>query len=369
MARKKIGYPIGFAVLLAGLVAMLGRSGFSAADQPRTVPVLGPEIVDSMKVLPGGLAALPAMPVPPGNPQSIAKVELGKRLFFDTRMSLDRSTSCATCHSPEKAFTDGLVRSRGFKGKTLRRNSPTVLNAGYNSAQFWDGRAATLDEQCKGPLLSPDEMNGVDEQHLVARLNAVPGYRKDFKAVFGGPPSLDNVASAIASFERTLVTPGSRFDRYVLGDKSALTVPEKRGLIVFFGRGACSECHNGANFTDNKYHNLGARPVPGNPEDLGRYDVTKKAEDRGAFKTPSLRNVALTAPYMHDGSVATLEEVVDFYDRGGDSVAGKDKLIYKLNLTAQEKSDLVAFMKALTGTLPQVQAPEMYPESNGGSGR
>ena len=361
-----------YAGLALFLAAAFGTRSFSA-DEPRPIPVLSPEMVDSMKVLPGGLAALPAVPIPQDNPQTEAKIDLGKRLFFDNRLSGDMSSSCATCHSPDKAFTDALPRSRGFGGKTLKRNSPTVLNAAYNTAQFWDGRAATLDEQCKGPLLSPDEMNMVDEKHLVDRLNAVPKYRQDFQAVFGSAPSLDNVARAIAAFERTLVTPNSRFDRYMQGDKSALTTEEKRGLIVFFGRGSCSECHKGANFTDNQYHNLGAKAMANMPEDLGRFGVTHKAEDRGAFKTPTLRNVALTAPYMHDGSIATLEDVVEFYDRGGDDAPNKSKLIFKLNLTTQEKKDLVAFMKALTGTVPQVKAPTMYPDARpvsvGGQGQ
>jgi cytochrome c peroxidase len=372
MARKSIGYPIRAAVIALAIAAAFGSRSFSA-DDARPFPVITPEMVDSMKVLPGGLAALPPILVPDDNAQTQAKTDLGRHLFFDTRMSGDFSSSCATCHNPSMAFTDRLPRSRGFGGKTLLRNSPTVLNAAYNSAQFWDGRAATLDEQCKGPLLSPQEMNMVDEKHLVDRLNAVPEYRRDFQTVFGTAPTLDNVAHAIAAFERTLVTPGSRFDRYALGDKTALTDQEKRGLVVFFGKGSCSECHKGSNFTDNKYHNLGAKPVPGNPEDLGRFAITHNPEDRGAFKTPSLRNVALTAPYMHDGSVATLEDVVDFYDRGGDGAPNQSKLIFKLNLTAQEKQDLVAFLKTLTGTLPQVEIPKMYAnqqrQATGGQGQ
>jgi cytochrome c peroxidase len=373
MARKKIGYPIKVAAITLVAAAAFATKSFSADENRPAMPSISPEMVDTMKVLPGGLAALPPVPVPEDNPQTEAKVELGKRLFFDTRLSGDFSSSCATCHNPAVAFTDGLPRSRGFAGKTLLRNSPTVLNAAYNTAQFWDGRAATLDEQCKGPLLSPQEMNMVDEKHLVNRLNAVPQYRQDFQTAFGEGPSLDNVAHAIAAFERTLVTPGSRFDRYALGDKSALSDQEKRGLIVFFGKGSCSECHKGVNFTDNLYHDLGAKPVAGNPEDLGRFAITHNPADRGAFKTPTLRNVALTAPYMHDGSVATLEDVVEFYDRGGDGAPNQSKLIFKLNLTAQEKQDLVAFLKTLTGAIPQVQPPKMYTikneQASGGQGQ
>jgi cytochrome c peroxidase len=363
MARKNPGFPWKFASVVVCLVIALVARNTSAKSDPRSVPVIGPEIVDAMKVLPGGLTALPAVTV--GAEESPAKIELGKRLFFEKRLSGDFTTSCASCHDPAKAFTDGLPRSKGIKGVLLRRNSPTVLNATFNSAQFWDGRAATLDEQCKGPLLSPDEMNLVDEKHLITRLNAIPEYRRDFQTVFGAGPSLDNVARAVAAFERTLITPNARFDQYMTGNKKALTDQEKRGLIVFFGRGACSECHKGANFTDNLYHNLGAVPVKGNPDDQGRFEITKNPEDRGAFKTPSIRNAALTAPYMHDGSSATLEEVVDFYDRGGGDGPNKDKLIYKLNLTADEKGDLVAFLKTLTGTLPQVEIPQMYAEARG----
>jgi cytochrome c peroxidase len=369
MSRNKFSMPL--CVAFAALYVAIGLAGrnISASDDPRSVPVIGPEIVDAMKALPGGLTALPEVPVPADNPQSEAKVELGKRLFFDTRLSGDFKSSCSTCHSPEKAFTDGLPRSKGFNGVLLRRNSPTVLNAAFNTAQFWDGRAATLDEQCKGPLLSPDEMNMVDETHLVARLNAVPEYRRDFQTVFNSGPSLDNVARAVAAFERTLVTPNARFDQYMSGNKKALTEQEKRGLVVFFGRGACSECHKGANFTDNLYHNLGTTVVKGNPDDPGRFEVTARPEDRGAFKTPSIRNITLTAPYMHDGSSATLEDVIEFYDRGGGDGPNKDKLIYKLNLTKDEKSDLLAFLKTLTGTQPQVDVPQMYADAKAGKHR
>jgi cytochrome c peroxidase len=362
-SRKWYGLTAG---AVAGILLLAGLKSFLVADETRQVPAITAEMVDSMKVLPGGLGALDAVPSPADNPQTEAKVELGRRLFFDPRLSLDRSTSCASCHSPEKAFTDGLARSKGFQGVSLPRNSPTVLNAAYNSAQFWDGRAATLDEQCKGPLMSAAEMSMIDEQHLVQRLNHIPAYAQDFKTVFNAGPSLDRVAKAIAAFERTLVTPDSRFDRYAHGDKSALNATEKRGLALFFSKAACSECHKGPNFTDNQYHDLG---IAGG--DAGRYYVTRKEEDRNAFKTPTLRNVELTAPYMHDGTTATLQEVIDLYDRGGGERTHKSKLLYPLNLTVQEKADLLAFLKTLTGTIPRVDVPEMYPEivTAGGQGR
>jgi cytochrome c peroxidase len=357
------------AMAVVGFVVLAGVKSFLVADETRPQPpAITPEMLDSMRILPGGLAALGEVQAPPDNPQTAAKIELGKRLFFDTRLSLDRSSSCASCHSPEKAYADGLARAKGFQGVTLPRNSPTVLNAAFNTAQFWDGRAATLDEQCKGPLMAAGEMNMIDEQHLVERLNNIPAYAQDFKTVFGVGPSLDRVAMSIAAFERTLVTPDSRFDRYARGDKSALSQEEKRGLLVFFGKASCSECHKGPNFTDNQYHNLG---IAG--KDAGRFAVTKKEEDRNAFKTPTLRNVELTAPYMHDGSSATLEEVIDLYDRGGGEGAHKSKLLFPLNLTAQEKADLLSFLKTLTGTMPKVEVPRMYPEvataTRGGQGQ
>ncbi|HLJ85338.1 MAG TPA: cytochrome c peroxidase [Candidatus Angelobacter sp.] len=358
---RGIGPRTGFA-----LTALLLAGSFLTAYEAQEPPGITPEMLDSLKALPGGLAALPAVPIPDQNPQNAAKIELGRKLFFDTRLSLDRKSSCATCHQPEKAFTDALPRSRGFQGAILDRNSPTILNAAFNTAQFWDGRAKTLDEQCKGPITSATEMNMMDDEHVSERLSKVPGYRADFKAVFGALPSLDNISQAIAAFERTLVTPGSKFDRYAQGDKGALNVQEKRGLILFFGKAACSECHKGSNFTDNQFYSLG--PLPAGSKDLGRFAISQKPEEMGAFKTPSLRNVALTAPYMHDGSLATLEEVVDFYDRGAGEAPNKSKLIYKLNLTPAEKADLIAFLKSLTGDIPRVEKPQIYPDEVGSQG-
>src|SRR5215831_11073245 len=255
------------ALLITGIIS-------TAADRRPEPPPITPAMVDAMDGFPGALGPLPEVVVPADNPQTPRKIDLGKRLFFDNRLSLDQRSSCATCHNPNKAYADGLVRSRGFQGIFLRRNSPTLLNAAYAHSQFWDGRAATLDDQCKAPLLSPLEMNMLDEQHLVDRLNHVTGYRRDFQAVFGSGPSLNNVARAIAAFERTLTTPGSRFDRYAQGAKSALTEDEKRGLIVFFGKGSCSECHKGPTLTDDQFHNIGTIPGSGAPKDLGRYEVT-----------------------------------------------------------------------------------------------
>lgn len=320
--------------------------------------LITPETLDRMEKLPGDLGPLPPVPVPADNPQSDAKIELGKMLFFDKRLSLDKSMSCATCHDPAKGYSDGLARSIGFGGKELGRHSPTVINIAYNGAQFWDGRAATMEEQAQGPIEAAGEMN-LKREELVQRLSNVPDYKKRFLAVFGEGPSLPNVGKAIASFERTVVAQDSPFDRYMRGDKKALTEQEKKGLILFVGKAACSQCHAGPNFTDSSYHVLGVPQVGPEKEDLGRFSVTKDEKDKMAFKTPSLRNIDQTAPYMHNGAFGSLEEVVDFYNKGGASVPTKSSKILKLNLTKKDKEHLVAFLKSLTGKLPLVSMPDL----------
>lgn len=311
------------------------------------------QMLDQMTRLPGDLAALPA--TSPGGSGNQAEIELGKMLFFDTRLSSDKSMSCATCHDPDKGFADGRPRAIGFAGKELLRHSPTVLNAAFNKHQFWDGRSRSLEDQALGPILSPEEMNMLNGKQLIRRLNEVPEYRDQFRKAFGQGPTLRGVARAIAAFERTLITPDSPFDRYLNGDKNTLSPKEKKGLILFISKASCSQCHNGPNLTDDKFHSLGSYQA----DDLGRYRVTRAVKDKGAFKTPSLRNIMLTMPYMHDGSLKTLEEVVDLYDQGGGSARNKSDLVLKLNLTEQEKSDLVAFLKTLTGKIPQVSRPQI----------
>jgi cytochrome c peroxidase len=219
------------------------------------------------------------------------------------------------------------------------------VNAGYNPYQFWDGRAESLEQQAIGPLTSTTEMSMTDEGELVSRLDKDADYRSMFNAVFGEGPNLKNVAKAVAAFERTIVSGGSRFDRYAKGDKSALTSNEKNGLVLFIGKARCALCHNGPNLTDNKFHNIGI-----NSGDDGRYRITKLQEDWGAFKTPGLRNVTAHAPYMHDGSVPTLTAVIDYYDRGGNSSKGKSPFIYRIGLTKGEKRDLLEFLRTLNET-------------------
>jgi cytochrome c peroxidase len=341
--------------LLAVAAILLGIGATkSGTPVPPSAGVLTPARLDGFRRLPGDLGALPLVPPFPVTPMRAAKIGLGRDLFFETRLSVDRTMSCATCHDPRHGFADGKVLSPGFGGKTLRRHSPTVLNAAYTVAQFWDGRASGIEAQAIMPIMSNDEMNMGSEAIVVERLEQEPKYAQAFRQLYGAPPNLKLIGDAIAAFEQTLVTPDSPFDRYARGDRSALSEQQKRGLILFVGKAACSQCHLGPNFTDGVFHDLGAAPLSGAPPDAGRFEVTKNPADRGAFKTPTLRNVSLTAPYLHDGSMATLRQVVDFYNKGGGPDAGKSDRLFELGLTAAEIEDLISFLESLTGTLPKV---------------
>jgi cytochrome c peroxidase len=337
--------------LLASAAAFAG-AGLRPNDDRPEPPAIPLEVLDSLRPLPGDLGVLPLVVWPKDNPSSPEKIALGKKLFFDNRLSGDNSMSCATCHSPEKGFADGKPLAIGFGNKVLGRHTPTVLNAAYNDPQFWDGRAHGLEAQAQGPIMAEGEMNMGGEAVLVDRLKKNATYKVMFDEVFGAEPTLELVGKAIAAYERTIVTPNSPFDRYVAGERTALSDSEKRGLLLFIGKASCTQCHSGPNFTDNKYHNLGVHKsgAEGGP-DVGRFAVTKDEADRGAFKTPTVREALVTAPYMHDGSVDTLEALVDFYNKGGGEGPNKSKLLFPLNLTPEEKKDLVAFMKALSGTI------------------
>ena len=298
---------------------------------------------------------LPPIFWPEDNPYTPEKAALGRLLYFDNRLSSDESVSCASCHLPSKAFTDGLPVSVGITGQKGARNAPTVINRAYTLLQFWDGRARTLEEQVKGPLANPLEMTAdkeADAAHeaVVRRINDIPGYGDRFRAVFGdGDITIDHVAKAIATFERTILSGNAPYDRYKAGDKSAMTEAQVRGMAVFVEKAKCDACHLGFNFSDEGYENIGIGWDEPFPEDLGRYKVSGLDADKGAFKTPSLREVEHTAPYMHDGSMATLEEVVEHYDKGGTKNPYLDEKIKPLNLTDGEKRDLIEFLKALSG--------------------
>lgn len=311
---------------------------------------------------------LPPVPIPHDNPETAAGIALGRKLFYDPRLSRDNSVACASCHNPLLGFSDGRKHSAGIGGKIGKRNAPTVLNAAYLTTQFWDGRASTLEEQAASPIANPIEMDGGHEV-CATKLDAVAEYKIAFQEAFGaGPATLSKVTNALASFERTLISGNSPFDRYEFGgDKTALSPAAIRGLAIFRDpkRGNCATCHSigekYALFTDDKFHNIGVG-VNGEGEltDLGRYDETKKESDKGAFKTPTLRNVAKTTPYMHDGSLKTLKEVVDFYAGGGNSNPHLDKEIKEIKLSGQDRADLVAFLESLTGETPAASGP---PES------
>jgi cytochrome c peroxidase len=306
--------------------------------------------------VPSGLDA-DLVEIPKDNPLTAAKVELGKLLFFDPRLSVDDTVACASCHSPQFGFSNGLATAIGVKGQRGGRSAPVAINRAFSTLQFWDGRAASLEEQALGPIQASIEM-GHDLKAVVAKLKGIPGYRKRFDNAFGTDVTSEGIAKAIASFERTLLSGDSPFDRYEAGTKSALSPAGRRGLEIFRTKAKCTSCHVGVNFSDEEFHNIGVGMEKPNP-DLGRFEVTKKEADRGAFKTPTLRDVALSAPYMHDGSLKTLEAVIDHYDRGGKENPWIDEKIKPLGLTDQEKQDLLAILKALTGAPIVVQVPPL----------
>lgn len=300
--------------------------------------------------------------IPEANGDSGGIVELGRTLYFDPRLSADDTISCSSCHSPDHGFSDNKTVSTGIRGQTGVRNSPTVINRLYGKSQFWDGRAISLEEQAKGPLINPVEMGMKDHNAVVAKLKGIKGYAEWFKRVFGRDLNIDDLVKAIATFERTIVSDDSNYDRYISGDQSALNASERRGFEVFQGKGQCIICHGGDNFTDESFHNLGVGIDKPNP-DLGRYSQTRDEQDKGAFKTPTVRDIASTAPYMHDGSEKTLEDVVEFYKRGGTPNPNLDMAMKRLDLDQQESEDLVAFMKSLSGNRwRSITAPAEFPK-------
>jgi cytochrome c peroxidase len=295
---------------------------------------------------------LPAIPAPADNPQTAAKVALGKQLAFDTRLSKNDAISCASCHAPVVGGGGPTARAFG-QGGELGRWAPTWDNSAYSTSMFWDGRASSLEEQTgalpghMGPITAPPEMGG-NINEVVAKLNGIPGYKKEFHDAFGTDATPENVARAIAAFERTLVAKNAPFQRYVNGDKKALSADAKRGFELFRSKALCSTCHTPPLLTDNGFHNIGTPQVGPLKEDNGRMDVTKNPEDKGKFKTPTLYNSASLNFFMHDGALTTMEQVIEHYNMGGTKAANQDTLIMPLNLSAKEKADLVAFMKSLT---------------------
>ena len=288
------------------------------------------------------------VPYPADNAPNAARIELGQRLFFDPRMSGDGNMSCATCHNPAMGWSDGLPTARGVKSAVLGRASPTVFNTAYNSIQMWDGRKKSLEDQAMGPMQANVEMN-MDIGKLFQWIGASAGYKALFAKAYPGEPINETTLSkAIASFERTAISNNSPFDRWVKGDAKAMTEQQVDGFKIFAGKGNCVACHSGANFTDNGFHNLGLASWGNSEPDMGRYAQKPVNAMKGAFKTPTVREVARTAPYFHDGSATTLMDVVEHYDRGGDVKTNLSANIKPLGLSPQEKQALVAFLEALS---------------------
>lgn len=328
------------------------------------------------------LAPLPPPPSPPENPTTPEKVELGKKLFFDRRLSGDGTMTCATCHDPENGFTDALPTSLSYPTTRNWRNSPGLVNVAWRKTLFRDGRSSSLEEQALFPMMSPFEMNR-NLDYLEEVLKTVPAYVEAFRSVFGGEITRQRVAQAISAFERTLLSRDTPLDRHLRGEPGALSARQRAGLDLFLGKAGCGACHNGPTLEDGKFHRLGVPEdlevkddprvlatarfvgkVSGFPdyrtlrEDPGRFLVTKDPADWKAFATPPLREVAATAPYMHNGALGTLQEVIDFYDRGGGDDPKKSPMLRPLGLSREEKESLREFLATgLSGTMPEARPP------------
>lgn len=309
---------------------------------------------------------LPPIPWPQHNPYSKDKAELGRLLYFDERLSSDGTVSCASCHYFSSAYADAEPVSFGINHRQGSRNSPTIINTAYANFLFWDGRATSLEEQCAGPLANTKEMTDINTPHeahkkCVEKISQIPGYLELFEKAFGDREiSIEKITQAIATTERTVLSGNSPYDRYIQGDTSALSKKAVLGLQVFNDVG-CAYCHSGFNFCEDGFQNIGIGMQHPNP-DTGRYEITKQEKDWGAFKIPTLREIEHTAPYMHDGSLKTLEEVVDYYDKGGINNKNLHPLIRPLHLSEEEKEALVCFLKSLSGEGWQhFKRPEEFP--------
>jgi cytochrome c peroxidase len=354
--------------LLAVACSTSERASTPAAAPPATPDWELENPVRPLPPSPLGVAAEIADLVPRVTPE---KVRLGRWLFYDPRLSADGSISCASCHEPEAGFSEREPVSTGVGGKKGNRKAPPVLNAAFPiyPVWFWDGRASSLADQAKGPMENPVEM-GMTHAGIESAVRAIPGYRRYFAEAFGDERiDVDRVAEAIAAYEATRMSGNSAYDRWDAGDPKALDEKQKLGFQIFFGKAACNQCHLGPNLTDSRFHNLGVgfrQPPPGaDPAsgfaDPGRVKVTGRAADTGAFKTPTLRDVSRRAPYMHDGSVATLREAVLLYDRGGVPNPWLSPDVKPLHLSAEQVDALVAFLEALDGEGFQDVAPRSFP--------
>jgi cytochrome c peroxidase len=300
-----------------------------------------------------------SVPSPKSNPLTAEKIELGKSLFFDARISSTGTVSCSSCHSPDLDWTDGLKRGVGVTGVPLPRRTPTVLNAAWLTALMWDGRAATLEQQAALPITAEHEM-GMTLDQVVERLKAIDGYASLFEAAYPGEGiRTKTVLGALASFQRTLVSREAPFDKWINGDETAISDSAKRGFLLFNGAARCSKCHSGWRLTDDSFHDIGLES-----SDIGRGQFAPPSVTimRHAFKTPSLRDLRLEGPYMHDGSMATLDEVIDHYEDGGKSRPSLSPEMKAVKLTSQERADLIAYLKTLKGPPLDIEAPRLPEE-------
>jgi cytochrome c peroxidase len=361
-----------------------GAANAKLPPPPKAGPLAEPAPADQR----GTPAELVRLVTPKDNPTTPAKVALGKKLFFDARLSSDGTVSCATCHDPEKGFTDRRPTSVGVKNQVGHRNAPTVLNAMFDETQFWDGRAHLLEDQAKLPITNPIEMGMKTVDEAAVKVAGIPEYASQFQSAFGRPANADDLARAIAAYERTQSAFDSPFDRFLSGDDEAMDAAQRRGWTTFNGKGRCMTCHQ-VNLTqplgtDNKFHNVGVSAHKSNfvslaqgalkmvdsgdaqqvdraaletdMSELGRFLVTKRREDVGGFKTSMLRNLLVTGPYFHDGSQETLWDVMDHYNKGGVQNPFLDGGIQRLGLTEPEIDDLVAFLGALTSSRYEAMA-------------
>lgn len=342
---------------LYSLIAFLLNSGLVIG----IFPIVGAAEEYTLKI-PLGLDE-DSLVIPQDNPLTKEKIELGKLLFFDKRLSKNNSIACATCHMPTLAFSDGQPVSTGIHHQQGGRSAPSSINRAFSSAQFWDGRAITLEAQSVGPFINPIEHGFADHDELVAKLNSIKGYKPLFQKTFGDEEiTIERVGKSIASFQRTVLSGNSSYDRFDYGgEEDAISQSAKKGLKIFLGKARCTRCHSGFNFTDEKFHNIG---IDWDTEqvDLGRYHVTKNPDEIGAFKTPTLREISRTAPYMHNGRFATLMDVIEFYNKGGIKNPHQDGTIIPLNLTQQEKKDLLEYLQSLNGEGHPIEPPRNFPK-------
>ncbi len=301
---------------------------------------------------------LPAVPIPQDNPMTVEKVELGKMLYFDKRLSKDETISCATCHDPNHAYAEDRPTSEGIFQQVGGRNANSVINTAYFTELFWDGRAKSLEEQAGGPVENPIEM-GAKMELVIKKIADVPEYKKRFKDVFGTDVTRDGIVKAIAAFERTILSGNSPYDKYMNGDKSAMSEDAVKGMALFQGPKMCAVCHSGPTFSNGAYFNSGAGKGKG-LEDGGLMEVTKKETDKGKFRVPMLRDAAKTGPYMHDGSIPTLREAVAFMASGGKANPNLFPVFRSMQKPTEEEIDqLTAFVEALSGEYPIIEPPEL----------